>query len=91
MEINLIDDLYLRSDPRCLILAKRVMAKDDLGELVPTFNNLKYYHSIAEVIKGTVDLKINLSDATTFEQLVDDYNRDIAAIKMAVAGLELLL
>ena len=89
MEIHLVDDLYLRSDPRCLMISKKLQGKSEKGD--DLFTNLKYYHTMPELLKGLLDMQINLSDAATLTELVEDYKKNVEEIKNIAEGLDLLL
>jgi len=71
MRIHIEDDLWITSDDRNYMIAKRAMYKNkEDGEEREQFNAIGYYSSLNSLIKGLLERKLRQSNATTLQELL---------------------
>ncbi|MFS1511724.1 hypothetical protein VQL36_04705 [Chengkuizengella sp. SCS-71B] len=80
MTIHLIDNLYLRSDERNFIIAKKT------GE--DKFLNTNYFSKLDSLLKFLLNMKLQESDSKTLKELFNEYLKLADTITLAVGQIK---
>lgn len=81
MEIQISGDYYLRSDKLNLILSQKKMVLDGKNKGQYYFDDLGFYRTLPGVLEGCLKRRINLSEATTFVDLAEDYREAMESVR----------
>jgi len=79
MKIHLIDNLYLRSDERNFIIAKKSGDK---------FLNTNYFSKLDSLLKFLLNMKLQESDVKTLEELLKEYIKLSDTVALAVGQIK---
>lgn len=86
MDIKIDKDFSLKSDLRNVILVKTYTGKSGEAKGKIQEEPIGYYATIQQALKSYLKIKINLSDATTIQEILDDIAKIEKTIEEVLRG-----
>lgn len=81
LNIHISGNYYLRSDSRCLILSEKRIVKEGKKKGEEYFVDLSFHRTLSEVFNALVRRQVYISEATTFQELLDEHTEFTEALE----------